>query len=130
MRRPGVFVPRQRRRSGQPARVPPHDLHDGHRTGIIHARIPDDFLHGGGDELGRRAEARGMVGLGQVVVDRFGHPGDLDVLALLGKVARELGHRVHRIVPADVEEITDLILVQRLQQPAVHLAVLPGAGSL
>jgi hypothetical protein len=67
----------------------------------------------------RASVSRAVVRAGQVVVDRLRHAhGDQLVVHLAGEAA-ELRRRVHRVVPADVEEVADVVRPEDLEDPLV-----------
>ncbi len=49
-------------RTGQPSGVTAHDLGHSHAADVVDGGVTDDFLEDGGDVLGRRAVAGGVVG--------------------------------------------------------------------
>ena len=110
----------ERSGGGQPARVPSHDLHDGHGGDGVDRGIPQDLLHGHGNILGRRAEAGGVVGAHKVVVNGLGHTHDPHGIAPLLGVRRHLGDRIHGVVAADIEEIADVVLFKNIEQTSHH----------
>ena len=107
-----------------------HDL--GHRDAadIIHRGIPDDFLQDGGDVLGGRAVAGGVIGETQVIVDGFGNADEPDAAAHPLAIAAELGDGVHRVVAANVEDSGDVVLVKEGKQLRKGHTVLIGVGQL
>ena len=107
-----VVAARKAGRTGQPARVAAHDLGHSHAADVVDGGVPDDLFQDGGDVLGRRAVAGGVVGQAQVVVDGLGHADEADAAADLGAVAAELGDGVHGVVAADVEQRADIVLVK------------------
>ena len=118
-----VLAARQRRRRGQPARVAPHDFHNGDVVRAVYRRIPDDFLHHHADILCRRAVARRVVGVHQVVVDGLRHAHEADVAADALGVIAQLADRVHAVVAADVEEVADIQLFEDGEQLFIHVRV-------
>ena len=111
-----VFRPGQSCRSGKPAGVAAHDLHDGDILGAVNGGVADDFLHYHADVLGGTAVTGGMVGDHQVVVNGLGHAHKTDLAADMAAVIRQLADGVHAVVAADVEEIADVQFLQDLEQ--------------
>ena len=99
---------------GKPAGVAAHDLDDGDGGNVVDGDVAGKLGEGCGDVLGGGAEAGGMVGAAEVVVDGFRRAHDGDVKPLLAHELRELGDGIHRIVSADVDEIADIKLPEDL----------------
>ena len=57
-----------------------------------------------------------MVGQAEVVVDGLGHTDEPDAAAHLGTVTGEFCNGVHRVIAADVEQRTDIVLVKQGEQ--------------
>ena len=115
---------------GEPAAFLAHDLYDSNRADGIGLRVPDDFLGGGGDKLGRGAEAGGMVGAAEVVVHRFGDAQHLDILLLILQIAGELPDRIHGVGAADVQKIADIVAMENFYKLFVNLGVVFRRGQL
>ena len=107
-----------------------HDLDDRHGRDAVDARIADDLLRGRGHILRRRAEARRMVGDGQVVVDGLRHADHADVRADMVQIRRELHDGIHRIVAADVDEDLDAVGIERGEDLLVDVGILLKGGQL
>mgnify|MGYP000072345385 CR=1 FL=1 len=103
-------------RTGQPSGVTAHDLGHSHATDVVDGGVTDDFLEDGGDVLGRRAVAGGVVGEAEVIIDGLGYTDKTHRTAYLCAVAAELGDGVHRVVAADVEHRADVVLVKQGEQ--------------
>ena len=125
-----VVAARKAGRTGQPARVAAHDLGHGHAADVVDGRVPDDFLQDGGNVLGCRAVAGGVVGQAQVVVDGLGHTDEPHRAAHPRAIAAELGDGVHRVVAADVEHRADVVLVKQGEQLDVGRGVRLRLGEL
>ena len=125
-----VLALRQRRGRGQPAGVAAHDLDDGDVLRAVNRRVADELLHDDADVLGGGAVARGMVGAHQVVVDRLGHADEADVAADLLGIVAQLADRVHAVVAADIEEVSDIHAVEDREQVFIDLGMLEIAGQL
>ena len=57
-----------------------------------------------------------MVGQQQVVVDGFGHADEADLAADGLAVDGQLGDSIHRVVAANVEHGTDVVLLEQVKQ--------------
>ena len=119
-----VLSLRERRSGGQPARVSPHDLDDGHIFVAVHRRVADDLLHHRGDVLRRAPVAGGMIGHHQVVVDGLWHADEPHGATVRRAVTRQLADGVHAVVPADIEEHPDVQFVQKREDALVFGDVL------
>ena len=116
----------KRRRGRQPAGVASHDLDDADHAGIIDARVLIDLHAARCNILGGGGIAGAVVGAEQVVVDRLGHAHDP---ALVSGLLHELGNLVagvHRVVPAVIEEITNVMLFENLKNALVVRVILIG----
>ena len=111
-----VIAAGQTGRTGQPARVAAHDLGHRHTADVVNGGVTDDLLQDGGNVLGGRAVAGGVVGQAEVVVDGLGHTDEPDAAAHLGTVTGEFCNGVHRVIAADVEQRTDIVLVKQGEQ--------------
>ena len=69
-------------RGSQPAGIPSHDFHDGHRRGTVNRTVPCDFLHGGCHIFCSRAESWGVVGNAEVVVNGLWNANNFGIQAL------------------------------------------------
>ena len=124
-----------RRRCGQPPGIAPHDLHHRDRRHRIDRAVPQKLLHCHRNVLCRRTEAGRVVGSHQIVVNRFRDADDAHLPVRAAKICGQLGHRVHRIVSADIEEIPDVPLTEARQQCFVNGGILlrirqlPAAGT-
>ena len=92
--------------SGEPACVAPHDFNNCNRLFIIVYRgIDGDFTYGGSYVFRRASEARSVICLDKVVVDRFRHTDDADLISYRSRVAGKFADGVHGIIAPDIEEI-------------------------
>ena len=66
----------------QPARVPAHDLQDGHVLLVIYKAVPDNLFCNSADILGRASVSRGMVRGCQVIVNGLGHAHEANLTAV------------------------------------------------
>ena len=114
----------------QPAGVTAHALDDGHHAGVVHMAVTGDFHDGGGNILGSGSEAGAMIGTGQVVVDGLGHAHDPALIADLVHILGNFVAGVHGVVAAVVEEVTDVVLLEDLQDALIIGVVHIGIGDL
>src|SRR5574343_788114 len=106
---------------GNPTRVAAQHFHDknlgrspGHRSHVVAG-----FANRGCDILGHRTEPRATISMRQIVVDRLRHPdANNGVAHLLGNL-RHLPGGIHGIVAAVVEEVTDIVRLEYLDQALV-----------
>ena len=117
-------------RGRQPASVSAHYLDHGDGFYRINRAVADYLLNCRRHILSRRAEAGGVVGDGEVVVDGLGYADDSDLRALADKIGRELNDCVHGIVAADIEEGLDAVLLEAAEDLFVYLGVLLPRGEL
>ena len=110
-----ILVLRERGGGGQPARVAPHDFHDGHGFEVVNRGITHQLLDRRADVFGGRAVARRVVGVGQIVVDRLGNADKADVAADFGGVVAQFEDGIHAVVAADIEEVADIIAAQHVE---------------
>src|SRR6185437_5885775 len=126
VRRLGCLTAGQARRGSDPAGMPTHDLEHkylGRRSrhgGDIERRLASRY----GDVLGDRPEPWAAVRVRQVVVDGLRHADAGDRIPQRLADLRDLEGRVHGVVAAVVEEITDVVGAENLDQPLVFRAVL------
>src|SRR5699024_1226922 len=100
---------------GQPAGMTAHALDDGDHAGVVHLAVTADFHEGSGNVLGSGSKAGAVVGTGQVVVDGLGHAHDTALIANPVHVLGNLVAGIHGVVAAVVEEVTDVVLLEDLQ---------------
>ena len=105
--------------ASQPAGVTAHDLHDADHAGVIDAGVLIDLHAGGGDVLGGGGEAGAVVGAEQVVVNGLGHAHHAAVITNLLHILGDLVAGVHGVITAVIEEVTDVILLEDLQNALV-----------
>ena len=103
----------------QPAGMASHDLNDRDHAVVVHAGILADLHAGRRNILCRAAEAGAVVRTEKVVVDRLGHAHDAAFITDGFHVAADFVAGVHGIVTAVIEEITDVILFEDLEDTAV-----------
>src|SRR5690606_16872761 len=110
---------------GDPAGVATHDFQDEHLgRGSGHGgHIVAGFTNGRGDILGHRAKAGAAVGDRQVVVDRLRHVDGLDRIAHGFGQLGDLQTGVSGVTTAVIEEVTDVVGLEHLDQPLVFGAV-------
>ncbi len=116
-----ALIRHQRAGGGDPAGVTAHDLDDEDLGGGgAHGAHVEGGLQGGdGDVLGHGAEARAVVGDGQVVVHGLGHVDGLDRIAHgLGELG-DLVAGVGGVAAAIVEEVADVVGLEDLDQALV-----------
>ncbi len=126
------LVLRESARRGDPARVPSHHFQDEdagrgarHRGDVV-ARLADARRH----VLGDRPEARATVGQREIVVHGLGNADADERIAQQLRDLRHLVGGVRGIVSAVVEEVTDVVRPEHLDQPLVLGAALLGALQL
>ncbi len=103
----------------EPTCIASHDLNDSDGIQRINGGIPDDLLYGRGHVFGGGPEAGRVVGVHEIVVDRFRNPDKADRTADHGAVLGELIDRIHGIVSTDIEKRADLIFVQQIENADV-----------
>ena len=116
--------------SSQPAGVTAHDLDDAHHTGIIDPGVMIDFHAGSGDILGSRGVTGAVVSTKEVIVDGLGHAHHTALIANLLHILADLVAGVHGVVTAIVEEVTDIILLEDLQDTLVVSVIHIGISHL
>ena len=109
----------QRSSASQPACVTAHDLDDGYLTLVVYVGILVNLSDGGSDILCCGSEARAMVGAEQVVVDGLRDTHDTAVIANLLHILGNLVTGVHGVVAAVVEEVTNVVLLEDLEDALV-----------
>jgi hypothetical protein len=116
-----ALVGDQRAGGGDPAGVAAHDLDDEDlgRGGAHGAHVEDCLQGRGGDVLGHGAEARAVVGDGQVVVDGLRHVDGLHRVAHLLRQLADLVAGIGRVAAAVVEEVADVVRLEDLDQALV-----------
>ena len=92
----------------QPAGAAPHNLHHGDSG----------------------SEAGAVIGTGQVVIDGLGHAHDPALIADLVHILGNFVAGVHGVVAAVVEEVTDVVLLEDLQDALIIGVVHIGIGDL
>ena len=121
VRRLGGIFTGQGAGSGDPARVTAHDFQDEHLGGggAHGGDVETGFTGGGGDVLGHAAEARRVVGDRQVVVHGLRHVDGLDRVAHgLGQLG-DLQAGIGAVAATVVEEVTDVVGLEHLDQTLV-----------
>ena len=111
-------------RSGKPARITSHDLNDGNRLCGVYRAVADDLLHGGCDIFSRRAKAGCMVGNDKVIVDGLGNTDDPHLVIVSLGILGKLCNGIHRIVSANIEEVSDVVFLEYLKELFVNLVAL------
>src|SRR5690348_1327382 len=120
------FAAGEARRGRDPAGMPAHDLEDEYfgrgprHGGDVKRRLASGY----GDVLGDRPEPWAAVRVRQVVVNGLRHADAGDRIPQRLADLRDLEGRVHGVVAAVVEEITDVVGAENLDQPLVFRAVL------
>ena len=107
----GLYVRIERGKScrrRKPACITTHDLYDGNGFYGINGGVAEDLLHGGCDIFCGRAVAGGVVCAGKVVVDGLRYADDAHIVADALCEFGELRNGIHRVVTADIEEITNV----------------------
>ena len=102
--------------SRKPAGVSAHGFKDYNTVaGNEPFQVQAGFANCRRQELGRTAVAGRVVGMGKIVVNRFGDPDDPEFVAHFVGKAVYLIRRIHGIIAADVEKITDLVFFKCFQ---------------
>ena len=100
----------------QPAGVAPDALVDHELVHLLHvAGEYARLLDAQSDVACGTGKARGVVRAEQVVIDRLRHADAAHIVTLPGRVLRHAMERVHRVVPADHEEIADVEFLKPLE---------------
>ena len=109
-------------RGGEPAGGAPH--HFDHATGAVicghRADVQRDFRDGRGDVFGRGAETGAMVGVREIVIDRFRDADHAQLVVPLHRFLMDFVGSVLGVVPARVEKIADVVRLKNFEQP-VHV---------
>ena len=105
--------------TGQPASVTAHDLYDADHAGVVYASILIDLHAGSSDILGSGSEARAVVGAEQVIVDGLRNAHYAALVAGLHHILGNLVAGIHGVVAAVVEEVTDVVLLEDLEDALV-----------
>ena len=109
----------------KPAGVSAHHLDDDDALCVIYAHLLLKFGEYGSDVFGCRSESRTVIDAHQVVIDRLGTTHYLDIInAVVRTIFGKLGNRVHRIVAADIDKVTDIMLMEYLNDLPVLAVVL------
>ena len=89
-----------------------HDFYDGNGFFIvIYGGVQGDFSDRRCNEFGGAAEARGVVGLHQIVVDCLGNPDEFDIAAGFSGIAGEFAYEMcirDRVNSPEVNNVTNL----------------------
>ena len=118
----------ERRRGGEKARVAAHDYVDLHaaKRPVVQVVAADRAR----DEPCRRPEAGRVVAGAQIVVDRLRDVVDDERISLFLGLFRDDARGVRGVVAADVEEVADVQLPERLEDGAAVRGVrLPAAAA-
>ena len=110
--------------SGKPACISAHDLDDSNRVHSINVDVAYDLADGGSDELGCTAESGSMVGSHKVVVNSLGNTYYAKLVVVGCRISRKLENGIHRIIAADIEEISDIVLFEDLKDLVIGLGIL------
>lgn len=117
-----IRQPRSRRyESGGSA----HCLQDGYRLGHTHAAVLFlDILNYGSPVPRSTAITGGViyypeVFVADIVVDRLWHSRDYEIVSLFGRQIGNLLGGVHGVVPADVEEVADLMSLHHIEDSLI-----------
>ena len=118
------------RRSRQPACVSTHDLHNRNGGLCIDRAVTNDLGHGNGNVLSRRAEAGGVIGAHQVIINGLGNADKAHLIVVDLGILGELCHRIHRVITADIEEITNVVLAEQREDLLVVILISLYLGKL
>ena len=116
--------------SGQPASVTAHDLNNTNHAGVVNASVLIDLHAGSSDVLGSGSVARAVVGAEQVVVDGLRDAHNAAVVTGLHHELGDLVAGIHGVVTAVVEEVTNVILLEDLEDTLVIGIVNVGISQL
>ena len=109
----------------KPACMSAHHLDDDDALGVIYAHLLLKFCKYSSDVLGCGSESRTVIDAHQVVIDRLRTSHDLDIInAVVRTIFGKLGNRIHGIVAADINKITDVMLMEYLNDLSVLAVVL------
>ena len=108
----GVFLS-ERGGGGEPTGVATDRLEDDELVDLLHiARENARLLDGEGDVARRRTEAGGVIRREEVVVDRLRNAETAQFVTLGFAVLFDAADRIHRVVSAREEVVTDVILLE------------------
>ena len=107
--------------SGKPSGVTSHDLNDRYSLHGVNRAVADNFLYRSSDILCRRAEAGSMVGTHNIIVYCLWNSHYSDFIIVICRISRELGNRIHRIVPTDIEKISYIKRSEEIKKLIVNL---------
>ena len=119
-----VYYSSDCRRSGKPARITSHDLNDGNRLCGVYRAVANDLLHGRRDIFSRRSKSGRVVGNDKVVVDGLGNTDDSHLVIVSLRILGKLCNGIHRIVSANIEEVSDVVFLEYLKELFVNLVAL------
>ena len=121
MRGVGRLAPGQDGAGGDPAGAAAHHFDDA-ASAVVGGHAADvhgDFHDGAGVVFGDGAETGAMVGVGQIVINGFGHADDAHVVAALDGFEMDFVGGVLGVVAAGVKEEADVVGLEYLEK-AVH----------
>ena len=121
----------KRRGSRQPACIPAHDFHNRDGGLRIYVTVAGNFGHRCRNIFRCRAKAGAMVCFHQVIINRFRCADDFDIINTHAFAeACQLMHGVHRIIPTDINEITDIIFTENPQNLIIFKGTFLPIGQL
>ena len=94
--------------SSEPSGMTPHDLDDRDGFFFVDVGICRDFTDCGSNVFGGTSEARGMVGIYQIIINRLRFTDHADRTANACRVAGKFTDGIHRIIATNIEEPTDI----------------------
>ena len=94
--------------SSDPSGMTPHDLDDRDGFFFVDVGICRDFTDCGSNVFGGTSEARGMVGIYQIIINRLRFTDHADRTANACRVAGKFTDGIHRIIATNIEEPTDI----------------------
>ena len=99
-------------------------------TVVVNARVLVDLHAGGRDIFGGAGKAGAVVGAEKVIVDRLGDAHDTALVADGFHITADLVAGIHRVVAAVIEEISDVVLLEDLENTLIVGIVFFGIGDL
>ena len=112
------------RRSGKPSRISAHDLNDSHSIHSIYVYITYDLCDGSSHKLCGTAKSGRMIGSHKIVVYSLRNTYYTKLIIVRCRISRKLENGIHRIVAADIEEVSDIILFEDLEYSVICRSII------